>query len=152
MADHEDVRRDAAGVGPDPRMAGRLARMSTVADFTIADGDPDIRGWEVRTLAGAEVGTVDDLLIDRHRGEVVMIDIDMVDSDQHLHIPIRGVQIERDRHCVIVDSGDIMIARESMMRDPEDLDRHREDYRTDELVVEDYPDDRNVGQSVVREE
>ena len=36
----------------------------TASGFKIADGEPDIRGWEVRTLAGMEVGEVDDLLID----------------------------------------------------------------------------------------
>lgn len=111
----DNIRRDMAGVGPDPRMAGRLTRMSSIHGYRIADGEPDIRGWEVRTLAGADVGEVDDLLVDPHRGEVVMLDIDLNDSDQHVNIPIRGVQIDRGRHCVIVDSGDVRSARESLV-------------------------------------
>ena len=113
----DDLRRDLAGVGPDPQMAGHLSRMSNAKDFKIAEGEPDIRGWEVRTLAGTDVGQVDDLLIDPHRGEVVMLDIDLNDSDQHVHIPIRGVQLDRGRNCVIVDSGDVRTARESLIGD-----------------------------------
>lgn len=109
----EDNRRDTAGIGPDPSLAGRLTRLSSMRGFDIAHGEPDIRGWDVRTLSGAEIGEVDDLLVDPHRGEVVLIDIDMKGSDQHVNVPIRGVQIDRTRRCVIVDSGDLRNARES---------------------------------------
>ena len=114
MAHEESPRRDLAGIGPDPRMAGRLYRMGDVSGFHIVDGEPDIRGWDVRTLAGEQIGEVDDLLIDPDRGEVVMIDVDLRDSDQHVNVPIRGVQLDRHRNCVVVDSGDIRLARESL--------------------------------------
>ena len=107
-------RRDTAGVGPDPMLTGRLTRMRDMRDFKVASGEPDIRGWEVRTLSGSEVGQVDDLLIDAHRGEVVMIDIDLKDSNQHVSVPIRTVQLDRTRNCVIVDSGEIRTARDSI--------------------------------------
>jgi len=165
MARDETIRRDLAGVGPDPRMAGRLYRMSDVKDYRIIDGEPDIRGWEVRTLSGADVGEVDDLLIDPHRGEVVMLDIDLNDSDQHINLPIRGVQLDRGRRCVIVDSGDVRNARESVLGD-RDLDRDElrtdarsSDERADETAREirygamrnasDESDDHNVTEEVV---
>jgi sporulation protein YlmC with PRC-barrel domain len=88
--------------------------MKDMRDFKIAAGEPDIRGWEVRTLSGSEVGEVDDLLIDSHRGEVVMITIDVKGTDQHVNVPIRGVQLDRSRNCVIVDSGDIRNAQNSI--------------------------------------
>lgn len=132
----EEIRRDLAGIGPDPRMAGRLYRMSSVKDFRIADGEPDIRGWEVRTLSGSDVGEVDDLLIDPHRGEVVMLDIDLNDSDQHVNLPIRGVQLDRGRRCVIVDSGDVRSAREELFdeRDRDLRDRDSDAVRDDDRV------------------
>jgi hypothetical protein len=111
---HDRTRRDTAGVGPDPTLTGRLTRMKDMRDFRVATGEPDIRGWEVRTLSGAEVGEVDDLLVDSHRGEVVMIEIDLKGTDQHVNVPIRGVQIDRSRNCVIVDSGDIRDAQNSI--------------------------------------
>ena len=122
----DDLRRDQAGIGPDPAMAGELTRMSEVR-YRVADGEPDVRGWEVRTLSGSPVGKVDDMLIDPHRGEVVMLDIDLNDSSEHINLPLRGVQVDRDRHCIIVDSGDVRTAREggvtnlraADIRDPE---------------------------------
>lgn len=107
-------RRDSAGVGPDPKLTGRLTRMKDMRDFKIASGEPDIRGWEVRTLSGSEVGKVDDLLIDPHRGEVVMVDIDLKDSNQRVNVPIRTVQIDRTRNCIIVDSGEVRGALDSI--------------------------------------
>jgi len=126
--DRNRIRRDDAGVGPDPDMAGRLYRLGDM-NFKIADGEPDIRGWEVRTLAGVELGEVDDLLIDPHRNEVVMLSVDLKDSDEHVNIPIRGVQLDRDRKRVVVDSGDIRDARETYMGDTVDAERVREDAR-----------------------
>jgi len=134
-----DNRRDTAGVGPDPQLAGQLRRLSDEGDYKIAGGEADIRGWEVRTLAGAEVGKIEDLLIDPHRGEVVMIDIDLVDSDHNISVPIRGVQVDRDRKCIVVDSGDIRAARESLIGDRQVEDESRlVDARIDDArVVED---------------
>lgn len=117
---------DAAGVGPDPSLRGGLTPMSSLRGFKVAEGDADIRGWEVRTLSGREIGEVDDLLVDPTRGEVVMIDIDLKDSDEHVEMAIRNVQIDRSRHCVIVDSGDVRDAR-SLIAGP-DVDRDV-DYR-----------------------
>ena len=140
-------RRDSAGIGPDPSMAGRLTRLSTMRGFQVSDGEPDIRGWEVRTLSGSEVGEVDDLLVDPHRGEVVMIDIDLKDSDQHVNVPIRGVQIDRSRNCVIVDSGELQTARNSFVGYGGERDDRIDDVReldardgeTDEVVIERRP-------------
>jgi hypothetical protein len=149
MARERDrYRRDIAGVGPDPQLAGRLTRLNDMHGFDVSNGEPDIRGWEVRTLSGREVGEVEDLLVDAHRGEVVLIDIDLKDSDQHVNVPIRGVQIDRERHCVIVDSGDLRTAQDSIgygearVEDERALDVRpdvRPDENTDEVVVDRRP-------------
>lgn len=131
-------RRDSAGIGPDPSMAGRLSRLSDMRGFKVADGEPDILGWEVRTLAGVEVGKIDDLYVDPHRGEVVLIDVDLKDSDQHVNVPIRGVQLDRTRRVVVIDSGDLRAARETGFGYEEDRDRAQE--RVDE---EEASDERN---------
>lgn len=105
--DHDRLRNDSAGTGPEPGRMNRLHRLSESQHYRIASGEPDIRGWEVRTLAGAHVGEVEDLFIDPHRGEVVMLDVDLDGSSDRVNVPIRGVQLDRSRRCVIVDSGDI---------------------------------------------
>jgi len=106
MGRKQRLRRDIAGVGPEPRRTG-LHPLSGLKDFRISKGEPDIRGWEVRTLNGREVGRVDDLLVDTDAGEVVMMDVEMRGSDRHIELPIRSAQIDQYASRVIVDSGDV---------------------------------------------
>lgn len=42
----------------------RYARLQKLggSDYEIADGEPDIRGWEVRDESGKKLGEVDDLI------------------------------------------------------------------------------------------
>ena len=59
--DDDRLRGDVAGIGPDPSMANRLHRLSESHHYRVASGEPDIRGWEVRTLTGTHLGQVEDL-------------------------------------------------------------------------------------------
>ena len=61
---HRDRQRDAAGIGPYARDAERLVRLSDLGKWDVAEGEPDIRGWEVRTIGGRELGKVKELLVD----------------------------------------------------------------------------------------
>ena len=106
MGEKDRLKRDSAGVGPEPRRSG-LHKMSSLKDFRVAKGEPDIRGWEVRTLNGRDVGEVDDLLVDPESGEVVFIDVAMNNSRHHIELAIRTAQLDRDKKRVIVDSGDV---------------------------------------------
>jgi hypothetical protein len=69
--------RDAAGVGPYAKERERLVSLSSLDSWKVSEGDPDIRGWEVRTVSGRQLGVVSDLLIDSDAGEVVMLDVDL---------------------------------------------------------------------------
>jgi sporulation protein YlmC with PRC-barrel domain len=106
MARNRDTR-DRAGQGPDPDRGVRLVPIDRLRDFRIAKDDPDIRGWEVRTLSGRQIGNVKDLLVDPEAGEVVMMEIELANDDRHTLAPIRAAQIDRDRNCVIIDSADV---------------------------------------------
>ena len=99
--------RDAAGLGPYAREREHLVALSTLGSWTVSEGEPDIRGWEVRTVSGRQLGTVKDLLIDMDAGEVVLVDIDLPASDRHTLVPIRVVEIDRARRIVLMDSADI---------------------------------------------
>jgi sporulation protein YlmC with PRC-barrel domain len=102
-----DTRRDSAGVGPEPdRSRRRLVSIDDLDGFQVAEGEPDIRGWEVCTLNGRELGSVEDLLIDPERGEVVMLEVAMR-GDVHAEVPLRSVQIDRKRKVIVADSGDV---------------------------------------------
>jgi sporulation protein YlmC with PRC-barrel domain len=120
MARKKDrVRRAQAGVGPDPDIASRhrLVPMHELNGYTIADGEPDIRGWDVRTLSGREIGEIEDLIVDTDRDEVVMIEVELRDGGVHAEVPIRSVQLDREAKAVIVDSGDIDARHDQRPRD-----------------------------------
>jgi hypothetical protein len=99
-------RRDAAGVGPYGRERDNLVPMSSLTDWRIAKGEPDIRGWEVRTVSGRQLGTVVDLLVDRAAGEAVMLDVDVPGADRHALVPIRVAHIDRQTRVILMDSAE----------------------------------------------
>jgi sporulation protein YlmC with PRC-barrel domain len=107
MDQNDRSERDAAGVGPYARERERLVALSTLGSWSVSDGEPDIRGWEVRTVSGRQLGTVQDLLIDTDAGEVVLVDVDLPGTDRHTLVPIRVVQIDRARRIVLMDSADL---------------------------------------------
>jgi sporulation protein YlmC with PRC-barrel domain len=109
--DHHDKidrgSRDAAGVGPYARERDGLVPLSSLSSWSVSEGEPDVRGWEVRTVSGRQLGSVKDLLIDAKAGEVVMLDVDLAGSDQHSLVPIRVAQIDRGRRVILMDSADL---------------------------------------------
>lgn len=147
MAKHENRGvRDQAGIGPDPIEPGRLVGMDEVDDFKIADGEPDVRGWDVYSSAGVFVGTVDDLLIDPELRQVVMLDIDLKDSANRGRAPIKAAWLDRDRNRVIIDSAQLdqdMLAHRARPAAPADeviVERHIEG--DDVIIREDALDTR----------
>lgn len=108
MVDRDDREgRDAAGVGPYAREREELVAMSTLESWAVSEGEPDIRGWDVCTVAGRKLGSVSDLLVDAKAGEVVMLDIDLPGTDRHTFVPIRVVHIDRGKRVVLMDSADL---------------------------------------------
>jgi len=85
----------------------RVVPLGQLDDFTVADGDPDVRGWEVLGADGRKVGEVDELLVDTSAMKVRYLDVDVDDGvigdDRHVLIPIGYARLERDRDCVTVD-------------------------------------------------
>lgn len=100
-------RRDDAGVGPYLRGGARLARLRDLGDWHLADGEPDIRGWEVRTLGGRTIGEVDELLIDTDQRRVLMLDIDLVGTGRRTLAPMRAAQVDRVERVVHIDTADL---------------------------------------------
>ncbi|MBA3890297.1 MAG: PRC-barrel domain-containing protein [Gemmatimonadaceae bacterium] len=100
--------RDAAGTGPYHRPDSDLVPLRELADWTLNDGEPDIRGWEVSTVGGRAIGTVRELLVDRKSGEVVLLDLDLVGGDRRARAPIRAVQIDRTARIVRMDSAEVI--------------------------------------------
>lgn len=101
------IDRDQAGVGPHAGTAVDLVPLRKLDRVRVVEGDADVRGWDVCTINGAKVGTVDDLLVDRAHGEVVMLDVDLAGNSRHVLAPIRAAQIDRARRIVLIDSADL---------------------------------------------
>jgi hypothetical protein len=99
--------RDAAGVGPYARERETLVALSTLESWKVSEGEPDIRGWDVRTVSGRQLGAVHDLLVDPSEAEVVLVDVDVPGTDRHTFVPIRVVQIDRVKRLVLMDSADL---------------------------------------------
>ena len=87
----------------------RVVPLGQLDDFRVADGDPDVRGWEVLASDGRKIGEVDELLVDTTAMKVRYLDVDVDDElvaagqDRHVLIPIGYARLERDRDCVMVD-------------------------------------------------
>jgi len=107
MSRNERETRDLAGVGPYARERERLVALSTLDSWKVSDGDPDIRGWEIRTVNNRQLGVVNDLLIDPDAGEAVLLDVDLPGGARRTFVPIRVVQIDRERRVVLMDSADL---------------------------------------------
>lgn len=108
--DRDDQRaspQDQAGIGPHAAAATDLVPLRQLTDVRVVAGDADVRGWDVCTINGAKVGVVDDLLVDRAHGEVVMLDVHLAGTPRHTLAPIRAVQIDRVRRIVLIDSADL---------------------------------------------
>jgi hypothetical protein len=103
----DDERQDAAGVGPYPHGAGELKALRDLDDWEISEGSADIRGWQVVTLGGRELGRVEDLLVDVDEHEVVMFTIDLKNTPRTARAPLRLAEIDRDAERVRIDSADI---------------------------------------------
>lgn len=128
--DRERLRRDAAGVGPYARDGERLVPLKDMGSWDVAEGEPDIRGWEVRTVGGRELGKVKELLVDPDAGEVVMLDVDLTGSDQHAQVPLRIVEIDRPRRVVRMDSADLTPAERAAVEEGADTEHRTNRERT----------------------
>ena len=105
--DRSRGRADAAGVGPYVQKGVRLVRLGELGSFKFADGEPDIRGWEVRTISGRQLGEVSELLVDAEAGEVVMLDISISNGTRHSFAPVRAAMIDQAARVVRLDTGDL---------------------------------------------
>ena len=81
----------------------RIVPLRELSDFEVADGNPDVRGWEVTGAGGRKIGKVDQLLVDRDAMKVRYLDVDLEGDRRHVLVPIGYAVLDRDRHGVRVD-------------------------------------------------
>jgi photosynthetic reaction center H subunit len=88
----------------------RLVHLDDVSELQVADGDPDIRGWDVRTADGEKIGKVKDLIVDTGLMKVryieARIDKEVLNAsdDRHVLIPIGSARLDDDEDDVYLSS------------------------------------------------
>jgi uncharacterized protein (TIGR02271 family) len=107
-----------------------LVPLSEANGYKIAEGNEDVRRWEVRAQDGSKIGKVDDLLIDPDAGKVryldVAVDKGLFGKDRHVLIPIGTARLADDEDVVLVD-----VAADSLQTYPEYTgERVTRDYET----------------------
>ena len=86
----------------------RIAPLSELDDFEVAEGYPDIRGWHVASADGQEVGKVRDLLIDvdqmrtRYLNVRLTKELAAAPGDRDVLIPIGTAQVVEGKDVVRV--------------------------------------------------
>ena len=77
------------------------------SDFEIVDGEPDIRGWDVKNQNGNKIGEVEELIVDAQQKKVRYMVVDLDDNELKLDhrkvlLPIGMAQLHRDDDDVIL--------------------------------------------------
>jgi photosynthetic reaction center H subunit len=86
----------------------RIAPLSALSDFQVAEGYTDIRGWRVASTDGKEVGQVHELLVDMDSMRTRYLDVRLhsslaaADGDRDVLIPIGAARLDGKDNQVVV--------------------------------------------------
>jgi uncharacterized protein (TIGR02271 family) len=74
------------------------------SDYEIVDGEPNIKGWDVKNELGEPIGEVDELLFDPQSRQVryLVVDLDRklgLDTDKKVFVPIGVAELYKDGHA-----------------------------------------------------
>jgi sporulation protein YlmC with PRC-barrel domain len=77
------------------------------SNFQIVDGEPDIRGWDVKNASGQKVGEVEELVLDAQERKVRYMVVDLDNNDLKLDhrkvlIPIGLAELDRKDDDVLI--------------------------------------------------
>lgn len=86
----------------------RLTPLENLDDCKVAEGDPDVRGWDVTGADGERVGRVNDLVVDTAAMRVRYLDVTLDEraggsGDRHVLIPIGGARLDDADDAVRLD-------------------------------------------------
>src|SRR3712207_1886479 len=98
MADR-NVGSTQRGIGG--QAGGRILPLTDMGEYEIAEGFPDVRGWDVTERGGKRVGKVHELLVDTAAMRVRYVDVELdrgvagagAGGDRHVLIPAGSVTL-----------------------------------------------------------
>lgn len=77
-----------------------LMPLSKQEGYAFPEGEPDVRGWEVRTLADERrVGRVEDVLID-DSGALLYLDVEAAAGGRHALVPVARARVDEAANVV----------------------------------------------------
>lgn len=103
--DRTNPRADSRAAAP---AGGQLARLEDLDDYQVADGEPDPRGWDVKTADGKTVGKVDSLVADTAAMQIRYLDVELdrkalsLREDRHVLVPVSGARLNDDDDNVLL--------------------------------------------------
>lgn len=98
----DDAKKHMAGAAP------ALMHLSDMDDCDIGEDEPDIRGWDVKTADGVEIGEVEDLIVDTVTMKVRYLEVELdkkaldLKEDRWVLIPIGTARLNDDEDVVVV--------------------------------------------------
>jgi hypothetical protein len=104
----DDLNTDLTGTRARTASEGELAHLKDLKDFDIPKGEPDPRGWDVKTADGVKIGKVEDLLVDTGLGRIRYVEVklkgDIADraDKEYVLFPIGEARLDDERDDVIV--------------------------------------------------
>jgi len=114
MAAHHDDTLGGTSSG-----GSHLGRLKDMHDFKVADGYPDITGWDVKAGDGTKIGEVKDLVVDTQAMRARYVDVELDRSvaqmardattpgdqsdERHVLLPIGDVRLDDTHDDVLVD-------------------------------------------------
>jgi uncharacterized protein (TIGR02271 family) len=119
MAAHHDDSLDGTSAGGRSAGGSHLGRLRDMDDYKVADGYPDITGWDVKASDGTKIGEVKDLVVDTQAMRARYVDVELDRSvtelardaatpgdqsdDRHVLLPIGDVRLDDAHDDVLVD-------------------------------------------------
>lgn len=113
--DHDRMRderdRDETRAGGMAGGTGQLARLDDLDGYKVAEGDPDIRGWDVKTADGMKVGKVHDLIVDTNSFMVRYVGVKLdkkslgLSDEREVLLPIGTARLDDNDDAVLVNAG-----------------------------------------------
>jgi hypothetical protein len=99
-------------------VATHIAPLSALDDYEIADGYPEVRGWDVRDADDRSIGYVYDLLVDVPAMRVRFLDVELVprfapiEADRRVLIPMENVDLDGTGDVVVLPNVPVAKVRE----------------------------------------
>lgn len=123
----EVIARDTGDATP------RVAPLGDLDDFQVAEGYPDVRGWDVVAADGQKVGKVHELIVDTSAMRTRYLDVSLdrkavgLDEDHDVLVPIGTSRVDDDNDHIILDTATVARLASLPVYDHKQFSREYED-------------------------